>query len=398
MFYKCSQFLSFIILTSLLIVQLSGCEGNAQETQAMQMPPTPVEVMSVSVHSIPINREYVGHTQASHEVEVHTLVSGIIQERLYKEGQRVEFLTPLFNLYPDVFDVKVEQAKAELERAKAELARAKREKTRLTSMAKVKAVSQSELDNAISDVELYTAEVHLQEANLKAINIQRSYANIVAPIRGIAGLSQKREGALVTAGNDSLLTTIIQTDPIDVVFSISENEWLAQQEQITRGLLYMPNNSELVAKVQLSKEQIYPREGEINFQSQQIDASTGTYLMRARFPNPDDQLRVGQFVRVLIQGAERRNTIVVPQTAVLENSDGKYVYVVSKNDQGNAVAEARVVEVDDWINSEDGKMWMLNSGLKPGDQIIIDNLSKLRPGSPINITATRNEPEFKAAQ
>ncbi|MEQ8208093.1 MAG: efflux RND transporter periplasmic adaptor subunit [Woeseia sp.] len=373
----------FILTFSLLGLVQAGCSGNAQEMAAY--PPPAVSVVNVQPHSVPVEQEYVGRTMGSREVEVHARVTGIIEERLYEEGAAVRAGDSLFRLDRLPFAARAAAAEADLARARAEHARAAREHARLKPLVDAKAVSAKELDDASSDEALAAATVMQAEAALRDARIQLGYTDVRSPIDGITGLAQKFEGALVTAGTDSRLTTLVQLDPIDVHFSISENEWLRQQTDLASGAMENPGDAKLEVRIVLADGQVFDRVGQINFTAARIDDATGTYNVRARFDNPDQRLKAGQFVRVRVTGAERPNAIAVPQKAVLDSPQGKFVFVLGENEQQQTIAEIRPVTVGDWLTEEGGQMWLITSGLQAGERVIVDNFVKLAPGAPVTV-------------
>ncbi|HEX7030642.1 MAG TPA: efflux RND transporter periplasmic adaptor subunit [Gammaproteobacteria bacterium] len=378
----------YSLLFLLPVLGIAACTGQAEEAAGHAFAPPAVQVMEVEPHAVPVVREYVGQTMGSREVEIHARVTGIIEKRLYEEGAVVEAGAPLFRIDPKPFEVQVAAAEAELARASAQLARAEREKARLEPLAKANAVSRKEIDDARSDVDLAAAAVKLAEAALRDARIQLGYTTVNAPIGGVTGIAHKFEGALVKAGADSLLTTLVQTDPIDVHFSISENEWLARQSQAATGKLTVPAESELEVRIELADGTVLERIGHINYSAARIDTATGTYNVRARFPNADGALKAGQFVRVHVSGATRPNAVAVPQKAVLQGPQGKFVFVVGTGENGATVAEFRPVEVGEWVSDANDEMWIVRSGLAAGDRVILDNFVKLRPGAPVAVIAT----------
>lgn len=375
---------ALLLLAPLLI--LAGCRGEAGEPGAMG-PPPPVEVMTVTPRPVPVQREYVGRTMGSREVDIHARVTGIVEQRLYEEGAPVEAGSALFRIDPEPFEVQVAAAEADLARARANLNRAERERRRLEPLAAGKSVSEREVDDARSDVELAAADVKRAEAALRDARIKLDYTTVSAPIGGISGIARKFEGALVNAEVDSLLTTLVQIDPLDVHFSISEIEWLTVQGEKANGSLHVPPDDALDVRLKLADGTVYEHAGRINFSAQRIDRDTGTYALRARFPNPTGALKAGQFVRVLVTGMTRPDAVAVPQKAVLQGPDGKYVYVVARDDADEPVSEIRPVQVGEWKTGPDGETWVVRSGLGQGDRIILDNFVKLQPGARVTPVA-----------
>jgi membrane fusion protein, multidrug efflux system len=376
---------TWALLSVAPLLVLSGCRGEAGEQEVMAPPPPLVEVMEVKPRPVALRREYVGRTMGSREVDIHARVTGIIQQRLYDEGAPVEAGSALFRIDPEPFQVQVAAAEAELARARANFNRAERERRRLEPLADAKTVSEREVDDARSNVELAAAEVKRAEAALRDARIRLGYTTVTAPIDGISGIARKFEGALVNVGGDSLLTTVVQVDPLDVHFAISEIEWLTVQGEKADGSLRVPLDSELDVRLKLADGTIYDQGGRINFSAARIDEDTGTYALRARFPNPAGVLKAGQFVRVQVAGMTRPDAVAVPQKAVLQGPDGKFVFVAAEDESGSTVAEIRPVQVGEWQNGEDGETWVVRSGLRAGDRVILDNFVKLQPGAPVTL-------------
>lgn len=366
---------------------LAGCNGQAEEGGPMAFPPPQVSVITITPANLPIEREYIGQTKGSREVEIRPRVSGIIEQRLYEEGSVVEAGQALFQLDAKSYQAQFAAADAVLAHARANRSQTDREWNRLKPLAQDKVISRKALDDAQSAYELALADVKAAEAALSEAKLQLEYTRVTAPIAGVAGLAEKVEGAVVTAATDRL-TSLTVTDPMDVYFSASENEWLLQQQENASGSLQTPTDAALSVKIRLSDGRIPDVTGAINYKDARIDPNTGTVAMRARLPNPDGLLKSGQFVRVLVSGASRPNAITVPQKAVLEGPQGKFVYVVGKGEADASVAEFRPVEVGEWTsNGGDDRNWVILKGLNAGDQVILDNLIKVRPGAPVQIGA-----------
>ena len=183
---------------------------------------------------------------------------------------------------------------------------------------------------------------------------------------------------LVTAG-------ISQTDPIWVAFTISENEQLRLSRAVAAGQLTVPKDNAYEVTVKLSDGSAFPRKGKINFSDTRVNPTTGTYEVRAELPNADAALKPGQFVRVVLRGAARKDAIAVPQSAVLDGPQGKFVYVAAKDKDGKDIAQPRPVVVGDWVDANGSNLWVVEQGLKPGDVVIVDGIAKLQPGGAIKL-------------
>ncbi|HXU65962.1 MAG TPA: efflux RND transporter periplasmic adaptor subunit, partial [Casimicrobiaceae bacterium] len=313
-------------------------------------------------------------------------VTGIIEKRLYQEGSFVKAGQPLFIIDARQYQAQVNAANADLARAQAQKAQADRELARLKPLAERKAIGQKEADDAASNADFAAAAVKSAQAKLAELNLNLGYTKVIAPISGLSSRAQKSEGSLATA-NDTLLTTISQIDPIWIVFNVSENEQLRLNHAMAEGQLQLPKDNAYDVTVQLSDGSAFPRRGHINFADTRVNPTTGTYEMRAEIPNGDGALKPGQFVRVILQGAQRVNVLAVPQVAVLDGPQGKFVYVAGKDKDGKDVAAPRPVVVGDWVGANGSNEWVIESGLTAGDPVIVNGVAKLMGAGPIKIAA-----------
>lgn len=342
------------------------------------MPPAQVSVITVEKRDVPVRYEYVAQTAGYREVEVRARVTGILLKREYREGAPVQKGQALFSIDPAPFQVALARAEADLSVAEVRLAQAKREAARLKPVREAKAISQKELDDSVSAEAVADAEVKSVRARVAEARLNLSYARVESPIAGVAGRVAVSEGALVS-GPQVLLTTVTQTDPMYVVFGVPDREHLALRRDVELGRLRLPAGRQFQARVKLGDGTLYDGVGTLGFTDVRVNAQTGTTESRAEFPNKNNMLRAGEFVRIILDGALRPDAIVVPQRAVLESPKGKFVYVVSADNK----AEARPVEAGEW--SGDG--WVINSGLKPGERVITDGVMKIGPGAPVQIAA-----------
>jgi membrane fusion protein (multidrug efflux system) len=373
-----------LIAAAAAVALSSACGPSKPPGGGMQMPPAQVVVGNVQPASIPIMFEYVGQTAGSKEVEVRARVPGILERKLFNEGAWVKSGQPLFIIDPKPLEAQTAAVQADLARAQAQKAWNDREAARLRPLAERHAIGQKEADDAVSQAELAAASVRSAQAKLDETRLSLGYTRVVAPVSGLTSRSVKSEGSLVAA-NETLLTTISQIDPIWVLFNVSENEQLRLTRGVASGALMLPANSAYDVTVVLADGTAFPRKGRINFADPRINPATGTYEMRAELPNADGALRPGQFVRVRLAGAMRQNAIAVPQAAVLEGPQGKFVYVTGKDKDGKDVASPRPITVGDWVESN-GNRWIVESGLKAGDPVIVDGIARIMmPNQPIVI-------------
>ena len=368
MFFKSK---AFVMLAAVLA--LGGCKKESGAGDAAQVPT--VAAVKVEPQNIPLSFEFAARAQGSKETEVRARVGGILLKRNYVEGSQVEEGSVLFQIDPEPFKVTLNQAKAKLAQVNAELKNAETQWQRTEKLYKEKYASEKARDDARANLDSLAASAQLAQAEVDAAQLNLDYTTVKAPISGITSMEVQSEGSLISAtGDSSLLTHITQLDPIYVIFSASENEILSLTNMVDRGLIRNPENqNEIKAKVRFGNDVMYPLEGEINFMNSNVDQKTGTIKLRAVFPNPEARLRPGQFLRLIMEGLTRIDALVVPQEAVMQASDGAFVYRV--NEKG--VVES--VSVQTGLTTKDGG-WIIDSGLKPGDVVIVSGVMKIRPG------------------
>ena len=338
------------------------------------MPAPEVNVVEVSPQSLPVNFEYVGQTAGSREVEVRARVTGILLKRNFKEGAPVAQGQSLFTIDPEPFRAALARAEADVAAAEARYEQAKRNAARLKPLYAEKAVSQKENDDAVSAEAIGAADVKAARARLTEAKLNLEYTRVEAPVAGVTSRALASEGTLVS-GPSVLLTTVVQVNPMWVNFGIPDNEVASLQKDADAGRLKLPKNFEV--ELRLADGSMYPRKGKLSFEDVRISPATGTREARAELPNPEGGLRPGQFVRVVLRGANRPNAVTVPQRAVLEGPQGKFVYVVNDKSQ----AEPRPVQAGEWA----GDQWIITKGLNGGERVIVDGLLKLGPGAPVRI-------------
>ncbi|MEO6928684.1 MAG: efflux RND transporter periplasmic adaptor subunit [Casimicrobiaceae bacterium] len=369
------------VLLSIAALTLAAC-GQHPPQGFHGFPPAHVTVQKVVAQSLPVAFEYTGQTIGSKDVEVRARVNGIVEKRTFDEGKPVKAGQLLFVIDPKPYEAIVEAARADLARSQAQKAQADREAARLKPLAERHAIGQKEADDAQSNAELANASIKSTQAKLDSALLDLGYTRVVSPISGLSSRAQVSEGALATA-YQTLLTVVSQVDPIWIQFNIAENDQLRINTAVAQGKLSLPANNAYDVTIRLSDGSLFPRKGHINFSDTRVNPGTGTYALRAEIPNKDLALKPGQFVRVTLAGAMRKDAITVPQVAVLDGTQGKFVYVAGKDKDGKDVALPRPVVLGDWVDGSGGNLYILESGLQPGDAVIIDGVAKLAPGAPI---------------
>jgi membrane fusion protein, multidrug efflux system len=358
--------ISFFVLAALA----AGCSkqgGDAAAKQGAGGPPQamPVTAVRVSMQKVPISIEAVGQAEGSRQVEIRSRVSGILEKRLYDEGAAVPANAPLFLVDPVPYELAVQEAKAALAQATAARDVAEADAKRLGPLVQEKAVSQRDYDQAIGNAKTATAAIASAEAKLKQAEIDLSYTRVNAPISGVTGRALRSEGSLVTANTDTaLLTTLSQVNPIWVRFPLAQSDF----NRVRAG--------EGKTQVQLVGEdgKVLADNGHLNFASTTVDAKTGAVDLRAEFPNPGTKWLPGQFMRVRVLAGEQ-TAMRVPQNAVLQTDQARVVMTVGPDNK----VTPKPVTTANWVGSD----IIVTAGLQEGDQVIVDNLVKLRPGAPV---------------
>jgi len=373
-------------LPVLLLPVLAACGPGGQGGHG-GFPPAQVSVITVEPKTLPANVEYTGQTLGSREIEVRARVTGILLTRNFVEGGPVTKGQSLFTIDPAPFAAAAARAEADVAAADARLTQAKKNAVRLKPLYAEKAVSQKEFDDSISAEAIADADLKAARARLTEAQLNLLYTKVEAPATGIAGRAQRSEGSLVS-GPDVLLTSVTQVDPIWISFGISDNDQLKLNSETEAGRLELPKGGKFEVTVKLADGTVYSQPGKLNFSDVRVSGNTGTSETRAEIPNPKGILRPGQFVRVTLKGATRPNAVTVPQRAVLEGPQGKFVYVLSADSK----AEPRPVQVGDWY----GEDWIIQSGLKAGDKVIVDGVARIfAPGSPVVVAEPKKDAEPK---
>ncbi|HZV61467.1 MAG TPA: efflux RND transporter periplasmic adaptor subunit [Methylophilaceae bacterium] len=361
-----------IVMLLLVTTLLAACGQDKKEEKPGGASPMamalPVSAIEVQPTTIPISAEAVAQTEGAKEVEIRPRVGGILLKRLYEEGDPVKQGQAMFLIDPEPYKIALSQARAALAEQEARIEQARREEARLKGLLATQSISQREYDTAVSDLAVARATAQRAEANVREAELNLSYTTVTAPVGGISGRFRFSEGALVEP-NTSLLTTIVQLSPIWVRFSFSDTE-LAQlggrlnEQNVKEVSLVLPDGS------------VYKEKGKLNFAASEIDPTLGTQQLRATFENKDRRLLPGQFVRARVVTGQREGVFLLPQPAVMTSDQGNFVYVVNAQNQANP----QPVTTGNWV----GKEWVVLDGLNAGDQVIVDNLLKVRPGMTVS--------------
>lgn len=353
---------------------LAACSED-KKTEQPAPPPPEVEVLTVDPQPIANVIELPGRVQAVRIAEIRARVGGIIQKRRYEEGTEVDVGTPLFQIDPREMRAALKAAQAARERAQATATNAAQDVRRYKGLVAKQAISQQEYDTALATLRTARADVSQAQANVQSAELNLEYTLVESPIAGRAGRAQVTEGALVSASEGTLLTTVEQFDPVYVNFAQSSSDLLEIRAQLASGALELPEKGRVEVRLILENGSEYPHPGHIDFYAMSIDETTGTVGVRAEFPNPDKLLLPGQFVRARVNAGTRPNGVLIPQRAVMINERSARVLLVGEDD---TVASQEVE-----LGELQGSQWFIRSGLKGGELVIVEGGGNVRNGSQV---------------
>lgn len=358
------------IVPLLAALALAGCDARSETGQQGNTPPE-VDVARVQPESVTVTEVYTGRVEAPETVELRPRVSGYIKEVAFEEGEMVEAGDLLFRIDPRPYEARLEAARAELSRARSELQLADSEASRAERLLESRAISREEYDQRQAARLAARARVDAARAALETAELDQQYTRVIAPVTGRAGRALVTRGNLARA-DQTLLTTLVSVDPLHVYFDGDEGGVGGQ---------YLPDNGETTAvRIGLDGDDAFPHRGELDFVDNRVNADTGTLQYRAVLPNPDGELRPGQFARVEMPVARMERALLVNRKAVLTDQDRRFVYVVDADDK---VARRRVTagrQVDELV--------VIRQGLENGDRVIVNGTQKIF-GAGMKVTTRR---------
>jgi membrane fusion protein (multidrug efflux system) len=376
---------AFFTALPMMLVLLGASCGREQPPPPAAAPPA-VEVAAVVQRDVPIYIESIGTTRGDTEIEVRARVEGILESVNFKEGSNVKKGDLLYTIDPREYEANLQKAKGELAQAQADLARHEQDVARFRPLADENAVPRQTLDTAVAESNAARANVQAAQAAVVAAELNLSYTKVYSPTDGIIGKTEVNEGNLVGRGQSTLLTQISKVDPIRLRVSLNERDYLAlARKRREEGVdTSSPGRVEML----LADGTIHPYKGRVVFADRLVDASTGTMLVDVAFPNPDKLIRPGQYGRARVAIDVRPNALLVPQKAVSALQSVDTVSVVKPDN----TIETRQVKTGERV----GSLWVIESGLRPDDRVVVEGLQKIRPGITVNASLVPSEPEAAA--
>lgn len=373
---------------ALVALVLAGCgQESAQQAPGgnqQQPPPLPAQVLEVQPRNLPVDKQYSALLRSEQQVTVTARVTGILQERHYQEGERVEKGQLLFTIEPARYEATVRQRQADLQSAEAELYRAQRNWERFERLYEQNSVSQQQRDEALATLKIAQAMVAQAQAALDDAQIDLDYTTVTAPVSGQIGLSEVNVGALVQPPQELVTITPLRT--IQARFALPPEDAAALRMQRKT-----PDAGEVtpIALATLTpNSEVNRLRGRLNYLGASVDRDTGTVQAEATFDNAKSLFLPGQFVHVRLDGLVMPNVIAVPEIAVLEGREGPLVYVIAEN------GEAKPINVN--LGDRSGPWIVIDSGLEPGQRVVVTHVASVQPGRRIEPKPFDGEAEPEA--
>jgi RND family efflux transporter MFP subunit len=359
--------------TVILMVALAIFVSSCNRGRAAAATPTPeVEVATVEQRDVPVFSEWVATLDGYVNAQIRPQVSGYIIRQNYVEGSVVGKGQVLFEIDPRPFSAALDRAKGDLAQSQAQLGKSMLDVDRDTPLAEAKAIAQSQLDNEVQAKLGAQAAVESAKAAVEQAGLNLEWTKVTSLVDGIAGIAQVQIGNLI--GPTSVLTSVSQVEPIKAYFPISEREYVLVQKESDapsnkHTIRFFGNSLELI----LTDGSLYPQKGKILLADRQVDSTTGTIRIVAAFPNPGNVLRPGQYGRVRVETDMKRGALLLPQSAIAQTQGSYQVAVVGSDHR----VSMRTVKPGPTV----GTMWVIDEGLKPGEQVVVEGLQQLKQGT-----------------
>ncbi|HEY1170698.1 MAG TPA: efflux RND transporter periplasmic adaptor subunit [Verrucomicrobiae bacterium] len=363
------------VMVVLLVLTGAGC-GKKKEGPPPAQPPVEVTVVTVKEEPVSVITELPGRISPVRVAEVRARVPGILLEKKFQEGADVKAGDLLFQIDPAPLKATISSAKAVQARAEANLKQAQSQANRYKELVEINAVSRQEFENATASVQVYEAEVLAAKATVETAGLNLGYASVTAPISGRIGRTLVTEGALVGQNEATPMAVIQQLDPVYFDFTQSTTDLLKLQRALKEGKLKSVAPNEAAVTLILEDGTTYPQAGRLLFTDISVEQGTGMVTLRAEFPNPDRTLLPGMFARAKVEQAVNTQAITVLQRAVTRGANGSASVMLVKADE---TVESRMIKAD----TANGDRWIVASGLKAGERVVVEGLQKIRPGAKV---------------
>ncbi len=363
---------------AIFLLLVVACGSKDQAGTPSGLPSPTVEVATVSLSTVPIYGEYVARTEARQTVEIRSRVEGFLEKVLFQEGSQVRAGQLLFVIDQRPYKTALQDARGSLAQAQASLGKARKDVERLQPLVAEDAAPQMDLDNAESAVQYSRASIEKARAAIAKAELDLKFTEIRSPITGTIGKEEVAVGNLV-ARDQTLLTTVSSWDPMRVVFSISEADYLLRAQRFHEGNPFIPEQNPAPFELLIADNSVFPFRGKLSFVDRALNLTTGTLNVYVSFPNPNRLLRPGLFGRVRVLLEERPNTLLVPQRAVQIMQGVQNVLVVGNDDK----VALRTVTLGERYQD----FFIVTEGLKPGDRVVVEGLHRAIPGQQVTPTA-----------
>jgi len=372
------------VAAAVLTLTLAAC-GDKKDANQAPPPPPQVAVITVATGSLAITDELPGRVEAYRIAQVRARTPGIVLKRVFQEGGDVKAGEVLFQIDPAQFQASYDSAEAAVARAEANLAQADLKVRRYKPLLAAQAVSQQEYDDAITAQKQANADLQTARASRKTAGLTLGYATVSSPISGRVGRALVTEGALVGQNEATPMALVQQLDPIYVTITQSSAELLRLKQALASGKLKSMGKDQARVTLELEDGTEYGTAGKLLFSDVTVDESTGSVSMRAEFPNPKRTLLPGMYVRTHLEQGVNEQAITVPQQAVVRGAEGSTVFVVGADNKVSAVP----------VKAEEsqGKNWVISSGLKGGERIMVEGFQKTKPGGTVTPVAWAGPPK-----
>ncbi|MEH6409076.1 MAG: efflux RND transporter periplasmic adaptor subunit [Hyphomonas sp.] len=366
------------LFATALFGAVAACGPSGQDA-APQAPPAPaVDITVVHKTSVESTRELPGRARAYREAEIRPQVTGLIQSRLFTEGQMVTAGQALYQIDASEYAASVNSAKAALQRAEATAEAARQTASRYQRLSEINAVSRENYDQAVAAQRQAEADVAMQKAAVQSASINLARTKVTSPIDGRIGRSTVTPGALVTANQATALANVLQLDPIYLDLTAGSSKIQEWKRDVAEGRIQSTDGESVEVKIKLEDGTVYPEPGRLEFSEVSVDETAGSVIIRAAVANPDGLLLPGMYVNASFSAGAYDDVFVLPQAAVNRDTKGNPTAMVVSADNKVEVRNLKIIEAS-------GSDWIVSDGLEDGDRMIVTGFQKIQPGASVTV-------------